>query len=325
MVWKAYESLTKQRSDTLRWLLDTFNSSPVVKKKTFTSQEQHEGYRNSLCETVGRNGTKFGDLQLSAINRRMIRRYLYVAEKKVGANRHIQYMKAAWNWGNQRYSQVPEQNPCAKVTLNEEEARTRYVEDWEYALVKDIIYETTRSPYLATMMELAYLCRLRCSEVRDLKHSDIKDGLIQIIRGKKSNGELTRISPRLRAALDEAKSIHPSAPTPITGAYLLHSAKGLKISKNKFYSAWRRVMAKAVGEGITVKGKVLKLDEEFTFHDLKTRGVTNHTEHHSGHKSEKARQIYIRRLQEVDATECSLVTQLSNPSKKKDSRVNVSP
>lgn len=104
MVWKAYESLTKQRSDTLRWLLDTFNSSPVVKKKTFTSQKQHEGYRNSLCETVGRNGTKFGDLQLSAVNRRMIRRYLDVAEKKVGANRHIQYMKAAWNWGNQRYS-----------------------------------------------------------------------------------------------------------------------------------------------------------------------------------------------------------------------------
>lgn len=84
-------------------------------------------------------------------------------------------------------------------------------------------------------------------------------------------------------------------------------------------------MAKAVGEGITVKGKVLKLDEEFSFHDLKARGVTNHTEHHSGHKSEKARQTYIRRLQEVDATECSLVTQLSNPSKKKDSRVNVSP
>lgn len=48
--------------------------------------------------------------------------------------------------------------------------------------------------------------------------------------------------------------------------------------------------------GIDVDGKNLKLLEKFTFHDLKAKGVSDHTEHHSGHRSEKARQIYIRRL-----------------------------
>ncbi|MFT5580150.1 MAG: hypothetical protein ACI9WS_002911 [Paraglaciecola psychrophila] len=111
-----------------------------------------------------------------------------------------------------------------------------------------------------------------------------------------------RISARLRNAINEARSYYPTAPTPITGAYLLHDSKGLKVSKNKFDSAWQRVMEKAEQRGIDVDGKALKLTEHFTFHDLKAKGVSDHTEHHSGHKSEKARQIYIRRLQEVDAT-----------------------
>ena len=61
-------------------------------------------------------------------------------------------------------------------------------------------------------------------------------------------------------------------------------------------------MERATEIGIMVNGKALKLEESFRFHDVKAKGVTDHTELHSGHKSEKARQIYIRRLQEVDAT-----------------------
>jgi len=83
---------------------------------------------------------------------------------------------------------------------------------------------------------------------------------------------------------------------------LLHNAKGEPVSKNKFDTAWRRVMDKALGTGIEVDGERLALGERFNFHDIKARGVTDHTEHHSGHKSEKARLIYIRKLQNVEAT-----------------------
>jgi integrase len=301
-VWLAYEALENKASNTVRWLLDTYNASEANRKNATSTQRQHEMYRNALVEAVGKSGGRFGDLPLSSLNRIMIRTYLDKAEHKIGANRRIQYMKAAWNWASQRYAQVPQENPCEKVTLNEEKARERYVEDWEYDLVQDIIIQTTRSPYLAVMMEFAYLCRLRNSEVRSLKLTDIKNGSVRITRGKGSLGELTRISPRLQAAIDAAKSIYPNAPSPITGAYLLHDAKGLKVQKNRFDSAWQRVIEKAVNEGLEVDGQQIKLEEAFTFHDLKAKGVTDHTEQWAGHKSEKARMVYIRKLREIDAT-----------------------
>jgi hypothetical protein len=61
-------------------------------------------------------------------------------------------------------------------------------------------------------------------------------------------------------------------------------------------------MGKAIELGISVDGNPIKLIDPFNFHDLKAKGVSDHTEHHSGHKTEKARQIYIRKLQQVDAT-----------------------
>jgi integrase len=301
-VWQAYEALEQVENNTVRWLLDTYNASDANRKNATSTQRQHEMYRNALVEAVGKNGGRFGDLLLENVNRIMIRRYLDIAEQKVGANRRIQYLKAAWNWARQRYAQVPQENPCEKVTLNEEKSRERYVEDWEYDLVQDIIIQTTKSPYLAVMMEFAYLCRLRNSEVRNLKHTDIKNGSIRITRGKGSLGELTRISPRLQAAIDAAKAICPGAPIPNDGAFLLHDAKGLKVQKNRFDSAWQRVMEKAVTVGIEVDDQQLKLEEAFTFHDLKAKGTTDHTEQWAGHKSEKARMVYIRKLREIDAT-----------------------
>lgn len=301
-VWKAYEALLQKSNNTIRWLLDTYNASEANKANATSTQRQHEMYRNKLVDALGAKGGKFGDLPLETINRLMIRRYLDVAVHKVGANRHIQYLKAAWNWASQRYAQVPQQNPCEGVTLNKEQSRTRYVEDWEYDLVQEIILQKTRSPYLAVMMEFAYLCRLRSSEVRNLKHSDIKDGYLKIQRGKGSLGELTKISSRLQAAINAAKAIHPNAPVPIAGAFLLHDKKGLKISKNRFDSAWQRLMETSITQGLETQEGLLRLEEKFVFHDLKAKGITDHTEQWAGHKSEKARQIYVRKLRRIDAT-----------------------
>ena len=82
----------------------------------------------------------------------------------------------------------------------------------------------------------------------------------------------------------------------------MHDAKDLKISKNRFDSAWQRIMEKAVNEGLEVDEQHYRLEEPFTFHDLKAKGTTDHTEQWAGHKSEKARLVYIRKLREIDAT-----------------------
>ena len=305
-VWAAYDNLNIDLStnDTLRWMLDEYNSSSTNKKNPKSSQDQNHGYRKALVLYKGKTGKLFGDIPLNKIKRRMIRTYLVDAEHPIGANRQIQYLKAVWNWASQLYDKVPDTNPCQGVTFNKEKARTRYIEDWEYELVKEVILRTTRSHYLAVLMELAYLCRLRCSEARGLKITDIefKEGHIKVIRKKGSMGELTHISPRVQTAIDDARRQCPNAPSPIAGGYLLHNAKGLAIGKNKFDSAWKRAMHSAKTVGLTVDGKTIKLEEHFTFHDIKAKGVSDHTEHESGHKSDKAKQVYIRRIQEVEAT-----------------------
>lgn len=302
-IWKAYESLEGHADNTIQWLLDTYNESDESKSHAKSVQKQQIGYRNSLVNAVGAKGGKFGDLPLEVVNRLMIRRYLDVAKFKIGANRHVQYLKAAWNWANQRYPQVPQINPCAGVKLNEEKTRDRYVEEWEFELVQAVINRTTRSPYLSVMMDLAYLCRLRCIEVRNLRESHIEGDYIRIIRSKGSLGELTRISPRLLAAINAAKKMFPNAPVPIKGGpYLLHNAKGQRISKNKFDSAWKRVMEKAVEKGIEIDGVIIKLDEPFHFHDIKGMGITDHPEQWGGHKSEAQRLDYIKKLRVIDAT-----------------------
>ena len=62
------------------------------------------------------------------------------------------------------------------------------------------------------------------------------------------------------------------------------------------------MMDTAVTVGLEIDGEVIKLEERFIFHDLKAKGVTDHTEQWAGHKSEKARLVYIRKLREIDAT-----------------------
>ena len=45
-----------------------------------------------------------------------------------------------------------------------------------------------------------------------------------------------------------------------------------------------------------------KVDNPFTFHDLKAKGISDHENNHSGHRSGAMRKTYVRTLQEVPAT-----------------------
>jgi len=51
-----------------------------------------------------------------------------------------------------------------------------------------------------------------------------------------------------------------------------------------------------------IEPKVVTNENKFTFHDIKAAGVTNHPLHESGHKSEKAKAVYLRGTKEVQAT-----------------------
>jgi hypothetical protein len=93
------------------------------------------------------------------------------------------------------------------------------------------------------------------------------------MRLKGSEGELCALSDRLRDAVSDVRA----------SPYICH-----RYTESGFSSAWRRLMA--------------KVDNPFTYHDLKAKGISDHETNHSGHRSPAMRKTYVRKLQEVPAT-----------------------
>lgn len=267
-VWNAWE-LQQREVFTLAWLLDEFTSSKRFAKLSAKTREDYELYKVSLlAQRI--NGGVFGRVQLSDISKRTIRAYLDTYPHPVAANRRVAFLKSAWGWADERW-ELPA-NPCIGVRLNEEAPRERYVTDAEYNLVLSMA-----KPELAQMMELAYLCRARKSEVLGLQVDDVLEDGLRLIRLKGSEGEITMWSERLRAAVSDVRG----------GQYICH-----QYSKNAFDSAWRRLMSKAEAEGV----------ERFTFHDLKARAVSDHVNNWAGHRGANMRKVYVRKLQKIEAT-----------------------
>lgn len=142
-------------------------------------------------------------------------------------------------------------------------------------------------------MELAYLCRARWGEVAALKISDLTPEGVRLVRTKGSEGEITAWSPRLRQVVRDCKAYNAGAPSPISGAYLIHDKTGAPIKQNAFQSAWGRAMRPWVAQG----------GERFTYHDIKAMGIGKQKDNFGGHRSEKMRKVYVRELQVVEPPE----------------------
>lgn len=274
-VVEAYEKCLERENNTILWLMDTY----AQRKRAPKNLKNHHDITRALIRD-------WDDLPLTKITFALVQAYLDNAAP-VAANRRVQHLNAAWEWGKRRHSQVPADNPCDGVEYNPETPRDRLVEQEEY----DAVYKAAlaqRNPWIAVMMELAYLCRMRMSETRELKRSDLTEEGVFVRRAKGSRGEITAWSPRLRAAIDLASAIHPDTISP----YVIHNKDGRQLNRGQFNTGWRRAMIKA-GFIIEQDGKTVQ-SATFTFHDIKAMGVTHHPEKESGHKSKKMNAVYDR-------------------------------
>lgn len=272
--------LAQQARRSLSWLLEQYHASPQFRALMPRTQSEYEGYQVKLTSYPTRDG-KLGDAPIEAITKRTVRDYLDRYPAPISANRHIQYLKAAWYWAEERYEIPP--NPCSRVKLNKQERRTRYVTDEELAEA-----EAMATGYMPILMELAYLCRARRSEITGLRKSDVLQEGLRLTRLKGSEGEITLWTPRLRAAVDAALDWHPKAP----GPWLLHDKHGGQLRKNAIDSAWQRLMKKWAEAG----------NERFTLHDLKAKGYSDQEEQWAGHKDKSGamHKTYNRKLRLVE-------------------------
>ncbi len=150
------------------------------------------------------------------------------------------------------------------------------------------------------MMEIAYLCRMRASEVRGLlEDRHLLENGVFVERGKGSANEITQWSERLQKAVDDAREFCSTGPTRVQDRPLFN---GGVIPKTSFDSAWRRVRAQAMQTGLTIDGEQVTLTEPFNFHDIKAKGVTDHELKASGHRSKKMTAVYDRKPEIVKAT-----------------------
>jgi len=217
------------------------------------------------------------------------------------ANRELAFLSVVFSHAFEQGLGGVKLNPVKGVGRVQLKRRKRYPTDAEYAAVYKHAPETVQ-----IAMEIAYLCRLRASEVigTDLKdqHEESAPGLmrqhiddvkgLRVIRGKGSKTQVVTWTPRLRAAVDRALKL----PSTIGTMRVIHDEKGQKIRYDAFHDAWEAAMAKAVKEdGI----------ESFRFHDLKRKGVTDAKGDKlaaSGHKSASMVPIYDVSVPEVGPT-----------------------
>ena len=182
------------------------------------------------------------------------------------------------------HDDIPRISPTEQLPRFEEKPRERYVTDEEYRKARRLM-----KPFYRAAMEIAYQCRARGIEIANLTHDDILEEGIYIHRTKGSLPEITLWNRRLRCAVNMAQKLSRET----NSHYLFPDSKGQQLTERKFSSRFKDTMRRLVESG------KLKEEERFTFHDMKAKGVSDHQEQYSGHKTLKGKKIYIRKAPKV--------------------------
>ncbi|WP_062266972.1 tyrosine-type recombinase/integrase [Endozoicomonas arenosclerae] len=287
-VWVEYKKVIESNDRTIEWLLGEYIKSDEFKQLAQKTQEMRKVYFPKICEAKGNSGHKFGKCPLERLTPPLIKKYLLTVSGNATRNKHKGFMAAAWTWAVGEFEGIPD-SPFSKLklTFKEGSRQEAYVTDEVYSKV----YELMRPMYQAAM-EIAYLCRAREGEVLALKPDDLLEEGILLQRTKGSVTELTRWSPRLRDAVE----LLLRACNNQEATTLFHDPDGSPIKPQTFSNRFRKAMNRHLDNGR------ISIEEKFVFHDLKAKGVSDHTENYSGHKTLAAKTVYLRTAVKIDST-----------------------
>lgn len=313
---KAMELAQGADASTLDYMLGKFAGSAKYKQLAQTTRDDYGYCRLALQRHKTKLGCSFAELRRSAITTPLIQRLIdAIGEEHPSKANHVKrYLSAAYKWGMQRMSEPA--NPALIVEQAKERKAHRMPEaDTARAVVAFLRArgalpsrrKGSVAPYVWAVAEIAYRCRMRSVEVRNLTDANKTDAGIIVDRVKGSNGNLTRWCPELVEAWSwlvarrariwlKKPSFRAQAKRP-----LVVSEDGCALSKSALNSAWRRAMATAI------KADVIDAGSRFGLHGLKHRGITDtpgrkaDKKAASGHKSDAMLDTYDHELQVVDA------------------------
>ncbi|MFL0806704.1 MAG: tyrosine-type recombinase/integrase [Oceanobacter sp.] len=296
-VLEAYAAKTKElkkesRRDSNRGsvteLIETFFESPTFMDLSRGTQGQYQKNSRQILKVFG--STKSGrPVMASTLKPQHVRRYMDLRGKtaKVSANRELAFMSRLFAWAYER-GMVPI-NPCKGVRKFTEKSRDRYITDEEYFAV--LAHADDR---LRAIIEIAYCCAARVSDVLKIERSDIRKEGIFIAQGKTDKAQIKGWTPRLREAYEIASRVSIQH-----HRFILTNQRGGKIAYDTFRKWWTTAKEKAEEANPS-----MKLD--FTFHDIKAKSISDwegDKQKFSGHKTQSQVAVYDRKVPIVGAHE----------------------
>ena len=132
-------------------------------------------------------------------------------------------------------------------------ARKRHVSDKDYTA----LLATVTAP-VQVAMEVSYCTGIRQGDVLKLRWEDIIGESIYVMEGKTDNEYFKQISPRLRAALELAKTL----PGHKHGGWVVRTRTGQQYTGSGFRANFRRSNQK------------LPAAQRFTFHEIRHKAIT---------------------------------------------------
>lgn len=286
-VWAAYEHMmAEQDGDTIKRLVNAFFESADFSDLSRSTQKDYRKYSVPITKVFG--GMDPAKVEPSHIRKYMDKRGL---NSKVQANREKAFFSRMFRWAFERGK--VKRNPCQGVRQFKESSRTRYITDLEFKAVMD-----AARPSVRVAMELSYLCAARKGDILVMRWSQVGDDGITIQQGKTAKIQIKAWSPRLRAVIEQAKSL---AGPVVRSSHVICKSNGSAYTDNGFNAAWRVAMLAA--------REKTGWPMDFTFHDIKAKAISDvagssrDKQRISGHKTEAQVSAYDRSIDIVPAVD----------------------
>lgn len=297
-IWRAVDQRQPKHILTLKTLSLEFQSTSIWRKLSPLTQRDYLDCHQHICAQQTATGP-FGDVAIEKITVGTVRKYRdHRAESSESrANKEFSYLSRVFSWAYE-YEKV-KTNPCKGIRKLYIKPRQHYAEDKDYEFLLQVAKESGYW-YMPYAMEIAYLCRMRLSEVIDLTDADeTPDGLL-IRRRKGSKDNITLWNDRLKTAWTEARAKRDQISkerrlalpiNPTDRPLFLSERTGDKIVISSLKTAKARIdtQAKTKAEQLGI------IYNHFTFHDLKRKGVTDtegNKQEASGHRNASMLAIY---------------------------------
>jgi integrase len=280
----------KPKINTFYWLINKFINSEKFKNLANGTQSKYITSKRVLEQQIKLNGIyiPLGQLEIKLITKPfmheiMDKRLSDYKDRNLKGEAMINYevalLSSAISWGLNHVSKLDLMiNPLAGIEKLKAPVNERYVTHAEYTKQYNL-----SSPLLRAFFEVCYLCACRSIEVRNLTDKSIEGDKLLVKRTKGSKHTYIMISPRLKLALDSAKSLRKQAKISRidNNQHIFVDSKGYQLKRGYF----KNEMAKL---------KRLMGAEYWTAHQLKSKGLTDAKDKNMAGLTEAMKKRYIK-------------------------------